>query len=298
MELRHLRYFVAVAEELHFTRAAERLHIGQPPLSQQIQALEAELGVSLLDRSSRRVALTEAGRHFLRRAQEILRETEQAAEQARRVARGETGELSVGFTSSLPFTSFLPQVVKNFRQHCPDVALTLREMTSLAQIHAVADGSLDIGLVRRPEGPLPEGAVLRDLLSHPLRVVIQADHPLAARPALAVADLRDEPFVMHPRAAGAGIYRQLQRLCREAGFEPRVVQEAREATTLIGLCAAGLGLTILPAPFECIRIEGVRYLPLTDAEAYATMTLVTRAGESPPLVVRFVAQVETLRAAA
>ncbi len=292
MELRHLRYFVAVAEELHFTRAAEKLHIGQPPLSQQIQALEAELGVALFARSRRKVALTPAGERFLQRARNILQQAADAAEDARRAARGEVGELVIGFTPSLPFTSFLPRLIYRFRQRYPDVRLNLLEMMTVQQMAAVADGTLDIGMVRSTDMQVPDNVVLRHLADDPMLVALRDDHPLAGQTAIGLAQLAQEPFVMYPESAGTGIYRQVLRLCDLAGFVPEVVQEAREGTTLIGLVAAGLGVSILPAPLSCVKVEGVCYLPLTDAGAMTSASLATRAQNTSPLVANFVALLE------
>lgn len=290
MELRHLRYFVAVAEELHFSRAAERLHIGQPPLSQQIQALESELGVLLFERSKRRVALTEAGKRFLTSARQILAETEYAAEQARRAARGEVGELRIGFTSSLPFTSVLPGVIHDYRQHYPQVTLTLREMFTTDQFGALLAGRLDIGFVRYDGLETPDGVLLRELRRDPLRAVLNARHPLAGAASLSLADLRNEGFVMYPQDAGSGLNPLIRRLCRSAGFEPKVVQEAREATTQIGLVAAGVGMAVLPSPLECVRMEGVRYVPLMDDGAHLSLGVAIRSGPAPALVEGFLAE--------
>ena len=287
MELRHLRYFVAVAEELHFTRAAERLHIGQPPLSQQIQALEEELGVTLFARSKRRVALTDAGQRFLASARQILADTEQAAEQARRAARGEVGELRIGFTSSLPFTSLLPAVLNDYRRRHPQVRLTLREMFTADQFAALAAARLDVGFVRYTGVAAPPGLSVREIRRDPLRLVIHQRHPLAGEAALSFAQLRDEAFISYPRDAGTGLNVLLRQLCLAAGFEPKVVQEAHEATTQIGLVAAGLGLAVLPSPLECVRIGGVRYVPLLDAGAHLSLAVATR-GETPsPLLAGF-----------
>ncbi|GGP26461.1 LysR family transcriptional regulator [Silvimonas amylolytica] len=292
MELRHLRYFVTVAEELHFTRAAEKLHIGQPPLSQQIQALEAELGVELFARSRRKVALTPAGERFLVRARSILQQTADAAEDARRAAKGEVGELIIGFTPSLPFTSFLPRLIYRFRQRYPHVHLTLREMMTVQQMAAVADGTVDIGMVRTSDVQVPENVVLRHLAEDPLVLALRDDHPLAGQDTVRLQQLANEPFVMYSESAGTSIYRHIQRLCHDAGFAPNVVQEAREGTTLIGLVAAGLGVSILPAPLSCVRVEGVRYLPLADAGAMASASLATRVPNTSPLVANFVALLE------
>lgn len=292
MELRHLRYFVAVAEELHFTRAAERLHMGQPPLSQQIQALEAELGVRLLERSKRRVALTPAGARFLIRARAILEAADQATEEARRAARGETGELRIGFTSSLPFTDFLPGLLRDYRQHFPDVTLILRELFTTEQLAGLAAGQLDVGLIRYTDQEVPDGVQVREIRRDPLRVVIPASHPLAAEAALDFGQLRDEGFICYPGDVGTGLTNLLRQRCQAAGFEPQVVQEAREATTHIGLVAAGIGLALLPSPLECVAIEGVRYVPLKDPLAYLSLSLATRQGTPSPLLEGFLSRLE------
>lgn len=290
MELRHLRYFIAVAEELNFTRAASRLHIGQPPLSQQIQGLEEELGVRLFERSKRRVELTEAGRRFLAKAYGILDETDQAIDCARRAARGEIGELRIGFTSSVPFTSLLPDLIRQYRQQRPEVTLTLREMFTSDQYAALEDKRIDLGFVRYTGIAIPPGIDVREVRHDPLRLVINAGHPLADRPAVSLAEVRDEGFITYPRGVGTGLTTLLRQLCQAAGFEPRIVQEAVEATTQIGLVAAGLGVALLPSPLECVRIEGVRYLALQDAGAYLSLGVATRRGDASPLVGQFLAR--------
>lgn len=290
MELRHLRYFVAVAEELNFTRAAARLHIGQPPLSQQIKALEEELGVRLFERSKRRVALTEAGERFLTGAWRLLADAEMAVEGARRAARGEVGELRVAFTSSLPFTSLLPGLIRSYRQRRPDVTLTLREMFTSEQYAALEAGEIDLGFVRYSGLPTPPGVTVRAIRHDPLRLVINAGHPLAARDCVSLADMADEGFITYPRSVGTGLTALLRQLCLAAGFEPRIVQEAGEATTQIGLVAAGLGVALLPSPLECVRIEGVRYLPLSDPEAYLSLGAAMRRGNASPRVAEFLAE--------
>ncbi|NTV09700.1 MAG: LysR family transcriptional regulator [Zoogloea sp.] len=294
MELRHLRYFVAVAEELHFTRAAERLHIGQPPLSQQIQALEAELGARLLERSKRRVALTPVGERFLKRAHAILAAAEAAVDEARRAARGEAGELRIGFTSSLPFTDFLPGLLRDYREHFPDVTLVLRELFTTDQLAALAAGQLDVGLVRFAGHALPDGVAVKEIRRDPLRIVMPAAHPLAGRASLRFEELRGEGFICYPGDVGTGLTALLRQLCMAAGFEPRVVQEAREAATQIGLVAAGMGLALLPSPLECVAIEGVRYMPLDDPLAYLSLSLATRLGTPSPLLAGFLSRLEAL----
>ena len=287
MELRHLRYFVAVAEELHFTRAAERLHIGQPPLSHQIQMLEAEIGAQLFERSKRWVRLTDAGQLFLEDARRILALTEQAADTARRVDRGEIGELRIGFTSATPFIAFFPNMINTYRKRFPGVTVTLREMSTMQQIMAIKERSLDLGFVRPPELEIPKSIILTKLRKDPLFLFMPTKHQLAKKNVIDFRKCNDEAFVMYPKNAGTGIYPQFIQLCKEAGFEPKIVQEAREASTVIGLVAAGCGITLLPESLKSIRMTGVCSRPLTGTSATTTLMLAQRAGETTPLIDAF-----------
>ncbi len=291
MELRHLRYFIAVAEELHFTRAAERLHIGQPPLSHAIQVLEADVGARLLERTKRWVRLTEAGKLFLADARKILAMAEQAVETARRAERGETGELRIGFTYSTPLTPLFAEVINRYRQEFPLVTLTLHEMATMRQLDAIGERTLDLGFTRPPEVAVPAGIKLTSLREDPLMLVLPTGHPLAAKAAIEIRELEDESFVMYPPGAGTGIYPQILRLCRAAGFVPRIGQTAGEASTIIGLVAAGSGVTLLPASFDRIRMDGVCYRPITDRDATTMLLLAQRDGEHAPLIDAFVALV-------
>jgi DNA-binding transcriptional LysR family regulator len=289
MELRHLRYFVAVAEELSFTRAAERLHIGQPPLSQQIQALEAEIGARLLERNKRRVLLTEAGRLFLADARRMLALAEQAKETAHRAHMGEAGELRVGFTFSTPFTPLFAKVVRRYRQAYPRVLLSFQEMTTLHQLAKIEARELDVGFVRPASMQLPHKVALTKLRSDPLRLVLPTDSPLARQESIAVKDLAGQAFVVFPKDAGTGIYHQIFELCRAAGFTPHIAMEAGEPSTIIGLVAAGCGISVLPGSFEGIHMEGVVYRPLADPEATTSMLLARHAEGGGPLAEAFVA---------
>ncbi|MCB1889518.1 MAG: LysR family transcriptional regulator [Rhodocyclaceae bacterium] len=288
MELRHLRYFVAVAEELNFRRAAERLHIGQPPLSIQIRALEEEVGAVLLERTKRKVSLTEPGQRFLLRAREILAAARDATDEARRAARGELGVLRVGFTSSLPYASTLPDLLHAYRGRYPEVELQLKEMFTVDQLTAIANGSLDVGLVRYVGGELPAGVLVREIGSDPLCLFLNADHPLAGRSSVGFTELAGEGFISFPVGVGTGLPDILRGLCRRAGFEPRIVQTAREATTQVALAGAGLGIALLPAPLSCIRLPRVRFVPVSDEGARFGLSVALPAGGGSPLVSAFV----------
>jgi DNA-binding transcriptional LysR family regulator len=287
MELRHLRYFVAVAEELHFTRAAERLHIGQPPLSQQIQALEEEVGARLLERSKRWVRLTEAGRLFLVDARRILALSTEAAETARRAERGEVGELRIGFTSSTPFTEIFSRAINLYRKQFPHVSLSLKELSTVGQIEAINGRTLDVGFIRPPAIEIPATVSLSMLRHDPLTLITPSTHSLARKTSVSVKDLAEQFFVMFLPDAGTGIHPQTLRLCREAGFEPKIALEAREGSTIIGLVAAGCGIAILPESFKGIRIKGVCYRPISGSSAVTKLMLAKRAGESTALIDSF-----------
>src|SRR5471032_3214667 len=275
MELRHLRYFVAVAEELSFTRAAARLHIGQPPLSQQIQALEAEVGAQLLERSKRWVRLTQAGALFLADARRILALSEQAVQTARRAQRGEAGELRIAYTYSTPFTPLFASVINRYRQRYPGVVLTLNEMATLRQVEAIAPATVRLTELRRDA----------------LLLVLPTGHALARQSSVAVGELKGLPFVMYPKDAGTGIYPQIFSLCRAAGFVPQVAMEVAEMSAILGLVAAGCGISVLPGSFNSLQMEGVVFRPLSDAAAHTPLLLAQREEAASPLVAAFVALV-------
>lgn len=260
MELRHLRYFRAVAEELHFGRAAERLHIAQPPLSQQIRQLERELGVELLVRSTRRVELTAAGEAYLRRAVAILDAVEDAGRQAQRVAGGREGRLSIGCVGSATY-SLLPQLVRALREAMPGVDVSVRgEMLAPAQITALLAGEIDLALLRPPvEAP---GVRTETLRRDRLIVALPDGHRLAESVEVDVADLRDKEFVVHAGRGQSVMHGLLNAVCADAGFVPRVRHDVQETSTLVTLVAAGLGVAIVPEPTAALDIAGVRYRAL------------------------------------
>ena len=286
MELRHLRYFVAVAEELHFGRAAARLGIAQPPLSQQIRQLERELGVELLARTRRRVELTEAGRVYLHEARGILQRSAHATEAARRAARGETGALSVGVVASATY-GLVPRVFRLFRDRHPDVALTLAVLSTGAQVAALRAGQLQLGIARPPFGD--ETLVAEPLQEEPVIVALPGGHPLSARRTVPLGALAREPFVLFPRDRRPGWYDFMTGLCREAGFEPVVGQDAPELATAMALVAAGCGVTLVPASVKDLRRSGVDYRAISDPAPRTRLVALRRPGEPLPVVARFVA---------
>lgn len=297
IDLRRLRYFVAVAEELHFGRAALRLGISQPPLSQQIRLLEEELGVRLLHRTQRSVMLTPAGGMFLKEARAVLAQAERAVATARRAGRGEVGELGIGFTASAAFSTVIPALLFRYRRRFPDVRLSLRELSSAEQIAALVGQHLDFGFMRaetRPEGA--SGLTAVELFRDPLVAVLPAGHRLASETgSLAVAALAREAFIMHPREMGTGIYDQVLGLCRAAGFTPDVAQEARENPTIVGLVAAGLGVAILAGSMRRMAMPGVAYRALAEPGSRSSMWLVWRDAGPSALRDGFLAVAEDVR---
>ena len=261
MELRHLRYFVAVAEELHFGRAAERLHMAQPPLSQQIRQLEDELGVRLFDRSQRRVQLTDGGRMVLGEARRTLAQAELVITTARRAAEGSAGFLRVGFSSSAPYTT-LPAILRSFRAQFPDVVMNLFERSTEEQIDLLASGAIDIAFVRRPVENAPESVTIKTILREPLVLALPQGHPLQHRRSVDARVLARESFVLFPRHAAPGLYDQIDSIFRKAGFKPKVAQEAVQMQTIVSLVSAKLGIAIVPASIRNLHRERVVYLAL------------------------------------
>lgn len=285
MELRHLRYFVVVAEELHFRRAAERLHMSQPPLSQQIRALEEEVGATLLLRTQRRVELTAAGAVFLERAREILAATEDAARQARRVQRGEVGRLAVGFVGSAMY-SFVPDLLRRFREQSPDVTLRLHELGTTEQLRQLEDGRLDVGFLRagrsRPELKIENVAL------EPVVVALPDLHPLAVKAQLTLEDLQGQPLILLTNGVAPGLRTALQPAIDRLGGDDTVVQEVQEMQTVIGLVAAGIGISLVAESVrELVRV-GVTYRPLAGWGPSLRLDMAWRAADESPLLATFV----------
>jgi len=286
MELRHLRYFVTVAEELHFGRAAEKLHISQPPLSIQIRSLEEELGVTLLRRTQRHVSLTQAGYAFLQEARQIMARLEQAVLMTRRASRGEIGELAIGFISVADY-NVLPVILRQFRQRFPRVNLTLRESTTDAQIRDLLGGRIDVGFMLPPidEPALKSVCILRE----PLVAALPELHPLARRAGkLPLASLKDAPFILFPRPMAPGLYDDVVSFCRAAGFSPRVEQEAIQMQTIVSLVSAELGVALIPASMTNLRRTGVAYKVLRETSPRTEIHLGWRRGDELPVLRVFV----------
>ena len=284
IELRHLRYFVAVAEELHFGRAAQRLHLAQPPLSQQIRKLEEILGHALFVRTSRSVKLTSAGLVFLERARRTLRNVQEDLEEARSIGRGEVGSLRVGFISSGMLTA-LPAMLGRYRRQFPNVQLQLHESFTAMVMQGLIQSTLDAGFLR-DGGPSPELHV-EPLFSEPFVAVLPAHHPLAARNAISAASLRDEPFVFFSPTAGNRAFEKTISLCEEHGFRPRVVQEAPQWLTILRLVGAGLGVSIAPACVAQIVTPDVVCRALRGAKVRSDIELAYRTGEDRTIVKAF-----------
>ena len=272
IELRHLRYFVAVAEELHFGRAAARLNISQPPLSQQIQMLEQQVGARLLARTNRSVALTAAGKQFLADSRQILGLVNDAAARAERLHQGEAGELRIGFTSSAPFIRAVSDTLSLFRQQYPDMHLQTREMNTREQLAPLSEGALDLGLMRNTQ--LPESLHHEVILHEPLMAMIPRMYPLAQKPIVTLAELAKEPFVFFDPHVGTGLYDDILGMMRRYQLSPVITQEVGEAMTIIGLVAAGLGVSILPASFKKVQLNEMCWVPIAEEDAVSEMWLV------------------------
>lgn len=284
VEIRHLRYFVAVAEELHFGRAAQRLHLAQPPLSQQIRKLEEIVGHPLFLRTSRAVRLTAAGEVFLESARRTLRTVQHDLAEVRSVGRGEVGSLRVGFIGSGMLTP-LPSMLGRYRRRHPKVDLQLRESMSSHIVQWLLEGTADVGVLR--DGGAHSGLEVETLFSEPFVAVLPTTHPLAGRDSISVALLRDEPFVFFPQSAGRVAYDKPISLCEEHGFRPRIVQEAPQWLTVMRLVGAGLGVSIAPACVERIAAPDAVCIRLSGARVRSDIELAWRAGEERAIVTAF-----------
>lgn len=294
MELRHLRYFVAVAQEGHITRAAERLGIQQPPLSQQIKAIERELDVQLFHRKPRGVELTDAGVAFLSEARAMLGHLDKAFETTRRAARGEQGRICIGVTSTAPFHPLVPRAIRAFQQACPMVSVTLEECLSNELVERLRNEQMDAAFIRTSPSDR-QGLVVDPLLEEPMVVALPSIHALArTTSAISLQRLATETFVLYG-PPGTGMYDATISACHTAGFNPRVgnlgasTQQAPRITSTLSLVAAGSGISIVPSSLQRMNMEGVVYRPLKgQAKPKAALTLASRRGDASSVVRQFV----------
>ncbi|RWQ69619.1 MAG: LysR family transcriptional regulator [Mesorhizobium sp.] len=284
MDHKLMQSLVAVAEELHFGRAAARLHISQPPLTKQIQQLEQVIGVRLLERTKRKVELTEAGRVFLEEARAVLHQTGQAVELARKAGRGETGHLSVGFIDAAIY-SVVPAVVQRFTECYPEVALSLTDLRIPNQIKLVAERQLDIGFVHPPV--VHNALQAESILVEPLIVALPETHWLASETEIALADLAQEALIQFPRSINPSLYDEIVGLCRSSGFSPRIVREATPKQTIIGLVSVGLGVSLLPACLENLQRSGVVYRPIRGRNLSIDTSIIYRREQPSPVLKAF-----------
>ena len=286
IDLRQMRAFAIVAEELHFGRAAEKLGIAQPPLSQQIRRLEAKVGCRLFDRGTRRVELTEAGRALLATARRILLEATNGVEQARRVGRGDAGVLDVGFPATVAL-AILPRVIRTFRERHPGIELRLSELPTMPQRDALRAGGLDVGFLREPEAD--STLQMETVMMERFIAVLPAAHPLAAtRGAVHLPALAGDPFILFRRDIGPLHHSRILGLCGEAGFTPRIVQESLEWQTVVSLVRAGLGVSIAPQCVSSLRLEGVTYKALTPSKVRTSVVMCWHKDNTRTALQRFV----------
>lgn len=293
IELRLLRSFVVVAEELHFTRAAERLGIAQPPLSQQIRRIEDKVGYALFLRGTRRVELTQAGRSLLVTARRLFDQAAFGIEAARRAGRGEIGRLRIGFPTSIALT-ILPTIIRSYRSNYPDVDLELRELATTPQHEALEAGSIDIGFLR--DARSDDAIASETIFTESFVAVMPHDHPLAGKKQVSVAALAGERFILFPRSIGPEFHDRITGICRDAGFEPRITQEASEWHTIAALVGAGLGIALAPACITRLHLDHVVYKPIGKSSARAAVVMCWRRDGTEPPLERFLENARRFRA--
>jgi DNA-binding transcriptional LysR family regulator len=287
LELRHLRYFIAVAEELHFSRAAKRLHMAQPPLSQQICKLEQYIGHALFTRNSRTVALTQAGAALLERSRYLLRRLEDDLETVRRVGRGEIGTLTVGFIGSAMLTA-LPALIGNYRKRFPTVDLRLRELTTTSLVETIRQGAADLGFLR-DAGPR-EDLIIENVVAERFVVALAKKHRLANRKRISLVELKGEPLILFARELGPLAWDKTIALCETSGFRPKIVQDAPEWLTVLRLVSSGLGFSIAPACVATIQTPGVVCRELTKCPVSTNIELARRSDHLNPIMEAFLAE--------
>ncbi len=288
MELRHIRYFLAVAHEGNFTRAAETLGIGQPPLSQQIRNLEDEVGARLFHRLPHGAELTEAGRAFFAEVSGLPGQAALALDAARRADRGETGELALGFTGTAALNPEVPRLIRVFRQARPDVRLRVIEANSLRLRKDLLEGRIDVAILR-PSSDDPRDMRLRPLLTEPLIAAVPRSHdPEPQAPDIDLAHLAEEPLILTPREVGISLHDTAIAACHDAGFAPRMGQPAPQIASILSLVSAGLGFTLVPQTMSQLAIENIVYKPLRGQSPEVALAVAVQRGPLSPVTRRFV----------
>jgi DNA-binding transcriptional LysR family regulator len=284
MDLRQIRYFLVLANELNFTRAAGRLHISQPPLTRQIQQLEASMGVVLFERTTRGVALTQAGAVFLEEARKIVALTDQATNKTRLAHQGQLGRLDIGVFGSA-ILNVIPTLLIELRKTHPDIVISLQNTTKIQQVEAVREKRLDIGFNR--VFPEVEDLVVETVMMESLYVAMHKDHELVRRRTLAVKDLNNQPLILFPNNVRPTFADNVVALLRDEGLTPNVVHEVEDVMTCIALVSAGLGMAVVPESAVNLQLPGVRYHPLRSAEAKVDLSCVYRADNASPALMVF-----------
>lgn len=296
IDLRRLRYFLLVSDELHFGRAAARLHIAQPPLTRQISALEADLGFRLFDRSTRNVTLTSEGRHFLPYARAVLEQVDLTASITSKLAAGSAGHLAVGYASSIALSDIFSQTIQTFCSAYPDVQLTVEEGASSSQWSQLIEGRLDIGMSRM-QPPADDAEIQAICLDNePLVAAIASDSPLARQEQVTLADLSAYPLIAFPTDYGSGLNEIIEALYRRQALIPLPAPKGKQITSIIALVAAGRGVAVVPQCTQTLVKRGVTYRPLAEPGATAPLLILTRKRERSPLVKAFVETIEQTRA--
>lgn len=286
MNLRQLRYFIAVAEELHFGRAAERLHVSQPPITRQIQALEEQLGAQLFNRTPRGVELTQAGALFLDEARNIVGLLDQAADRVHRASEGGLGRLDIAIFGTA-ILSFIPRIILEFKRRYPDVKVVMHALNKTAQIEALQNRAIDLGF-NRMLTPVP-GLAIEELASEPLYAVVPDPGPLAGRSSMRLSELSQEPMLLFPASRAQGFVEKVTGLCHEAGFAPNVAQVVGDGFTAMALVAAGFGVCLVPASITSVIMEGVKCIPLEgmDKSARVDISCIYREADPSPILANF-----------
>ncbi|HLH97683.1 MAG TPA: LysR substrate-binding domain-containing protein [Xanthobacteraceae bacterium] len=287
MELRHLRYFVAVADELNFTRAAQRLGITQPSLSSQIMQLEAEIGTPLLRRETRGVVLTDAGKLMFEEARVILAEVDRAKMGIGRRARGETGKVNIGSAGATYFHPLIPTIIHEFRKEYPDVVLTPEESNTSLLLARLRAGAIDLAFLRPPLSDT-DGLGLETLVNEPILMALPAAHPLARSQSAPLSALAQEPIILFTRTINPPVYDAILAAFVRSGFSPRLAQEAPQVASAIPMVAAGLGVTLVPKSMSCLHPDGVVFLPIEGPSLSAEICLAYHRTQRSAVVRNFV----------